>query len=288
MSTVDIVVVTHNSGDLLVECVESTLASTIPVRVIVVDNASCDGSIEKLQATVGNDSGLLILRNPSNLGFATAVNRGLASSNADYILVLNPDCLIKADTLALMLARMAARPEVGMAGCLIRNSDGTEQVGCRRDVPTPWRALGRVLHSKRRGFDLAGRPLPEKPIAVDAISGAFMLLRASAVRRVGPMDEGYFLHCEDLDWCYRFNQAGFGILFIPDVEIWHAKGASSAGRPVFVERHKHAGMLRFYRKFFRNRYPALLWWLVWIAVWARFCLKAGWISLRRLAGSANG
>ena len=202
---------------------------------------------------------------------------------------LNPDCVIRPDTIERMIAVMESDPYAAMAGCLIRNPDNSEQAGCRRFIPTPWRSLVRVLklstlfpgYPKFSSFNLTGHPLPSGPVSVEAISGAFMLLRRSAVEEVGLMDEGYFLHCEDLDWCMRFMRAGYKILFVPDVEIVHAKGASSADRPIRVEWHKHKGMIRFYRKFFWDHYPKALMSLVIPAVWARFAAKAVLLTFTR-------
>jgi GT2 family glycosyltransferase len=137
-------------------------------------------------------------------------------------------------------------------------------------------------HPKFESVVMHQKPLPEKPVYKEAISGAFMLVRRSAMEDVGLMDEGYFLHCEDLDWCMRFRQKGWKILFVPDVEVIHAKGVCSHPRPVRVEWHKHKGMVRFYRKFFRHQYPFLLMWCVIGAVWLRFGVLAVLFTLRRL------
>jgi GT2 family glycosyltransferase len=99
------------------------------------------------------------------------------------------------------------------------------------------------------------------------------------------MDDNYFLHCEDLDWCMRFRQAGWKILFVPQVRVVHWKGFSSKANPVVVEYHKHCGMVRFYKKFFRHQYPGALMVLVVIAVWLRFVAKSGWIWVRKLFGT---
>ena len=93
---------------------------------------------------------------------------------------------------------------------------------------------------------------------VEAISGACMLVRRAALDDVGGLDEGYFLHCEDLDWCHRFRQAGWRVLFVPGVRVVHDKGVSSRARPVFVQWHLHRGMVRYYRKFLRDEYPSPL------------------------------
>jgi GT2 family glycosyltransferase len=127
---------------------------------------------------------------------------------------------------------------------------------------------------------MAGLPLPTKPVSVEAISGAFMLVRRSALEAVGPMDDGYFLHCEDIDWCMRFRAIGLKILFVPYISIIHWKGFSSTARPIRVELHKHRGMIRFYYKFFRHQYPGILMYIVVVAVWLRFFAKAFLLMLK--------
>lgn len=284
------IIVNYNSGALLLDCVRSVLASTVPVRVVVSDNGSSDNSIAFLRQEFGELPNLLIVENRANLGFSRANNVALPHVAGEYVLFLNPDCLIQPDTLQKMSVFMQQHLEAGMSGCMIRNMDGSEQVGCRRYVPTPWRSLIRVTklnkifrkHPKLQDFNLRGTPLPEAPIEVEAISGAFMFVRNSALNAVGPLDEGYFLHCEDLDWCMRFRQAQYKIYFVPDVEISHVKGGSSVSIPCFVEWHKHKGMVRFYRKFFRHQYPSILMLAVIFLVWARFLAKISYLSARRL------
>ena len=283
-----VVTVNFNAGALLVESARAVLASTAPVELIVVDNASTDGSVAGLRAAIA-DPRLTVIEAGANLGFARASNIGIRASRGDEALLLNPDCIIEPDTIAGMRAVMAAHPEAGMAGCLIRNPDGTEQAGCRRAVPTPWRSLvrtfglARVFPHHRRLFDdfvLAGQPLPASPVPMEAISGAFMHVRRSALDLVGLLDEEYFLHCEDLDWCMRFRGAGQTVLFVPGVAVVHHKGHCGRDRPIRVLWHMHRGMVRFYGKFFRHQYPRPFMWLVFAGVWLRFTAAA----LRALAG----
>jgi len=289
MKMVSVIIVNFNCGELLTACVHAALDSTVPVEVFVSDNGSSDGSINFLECSI-KDRRLNIERNGKNLGFAAAINRVIPSSTGEYLLILNPDCLIQPGSLELMLKKMQSNPRVGMSGCMIRNPDGSEQAGCRRRVPTPWRTLVRILcldrlfpnHPKFESVVMHQRPLPENSVCKEAISGAFMLVRRTAMEEVGLMDEGYFLHCEDLDWCMRFRQKGWQILFVPDVVIVHHKGACSHDRPVRVEWHKHKGMVRFYRKFFRHQYPFLLMWLVIMAVWLHFSVLAVVYTIRRM------
>lgn len=291
---VSVAIVNFNGGPLVTKAVGSVLRSTVPVEVFVVDNGSSDGSLQSLQALARDEPALTVIDAGQNLGFTRASNRALRCARADYVLLLNPDCLVQPDTLERMLRAIANYPEVAMAGCLIRNPDGTEQAGCRRAIPTPWRTVVRVLHLNKlfpnrrrfRTFLLNLEPLPEAPVTVEAISGAFMLVKRAAMEQVGLLDEGYFLHCDDLDWCMRFRAARWQILFVPDVEVVHYKGTSSKGRAVFVEWHKHKGMVRFYRKFFRRQYPGVLMSLVVVGVWLRFGMVVVYHGIQWFAGDS--
>jgi hypothetical protein len=285
-----VVIVNFNGGPLVVRCVASVLSSSAPVEVMVVDNGSSDGSLPALRESTRDDPRVRIFENGANLGFARANNLALRHATGDYALVLNPDCIVEPDTLGRMRAVLETHPDAAVAGCLLLNPDGTEQAGGRRSVPTPWRSFVRAFSLARwfpnhprlfNDYVLTREPLPAGPAPVEAISGAFMLVRRADIGGVGLMDEGYFLHCEDLDWCMRFRQAGRQILFVPDVTVVHHKGYCSRGRPVRVLWHMHRGMIRFYRKFFRHQYPAALMWLVMAGVWLRFAALALRAAVRR-------
>lgn len=293
LKPVSVIIVNYNSGDALADCVRSVLLSSVPVEILISDNGSCDNSLWLVREDICfNDSNIHIIENRENLGFAKANNIVLPRVQGDYFLFLNPDCIIEPDTLKGMISAMEQHPEAGLAGCLICNPDGTEQAGCRRYVPTPWRSfvrtfnLSRVFksHPRFRSFLMTGQPLPDAPCPVEAISGAFMFVRRRALEQTGPLDDKYFMHCEDLDWCMRFRQAGWKVLFVPDVTVVHLKGVCSRAEPIAVEWHKHRGMIRFYNKFFRQHYPGVLMWLVVMAVWMRFAAKASVLSVHQLRG----
>ena len=281
------VIVNYNAGDFLQNSIDSLVRYSDKIQIIVVDNNSSDQSLDSVLL----NPRVKLIHNYENLGFSVACNIGTRVAHGDYLLYLNPDCEFQPEALHRLLKVIQADPEVGMVGGLILNSDGTEQAGARRAIPTPWRSLvrafGLVKLSRRWprlffDFHLHKQPLPSKPIEVEAISGACMLVRREALAQVGLWDEGYFLHCEDLDWCMRFGQSGWKILFVPDAIVNHAKGISSAGRPVFVEWHKHKGMVRFYRKFFKHQYPFGLMGLVWLGVWIRFAAIALALTAKRI------
>jgi GT2 family glycosyltransferase len=286
--------VNYNAGNFLIECVRAALPQVD--EILVVDNASTDGSLDMLSHHFPNESRLKVVRNDKNLGFASACNIGSNGASGRFILFLNPDCTIDRDALEGLLQVLESDVSIGMAGGLLINWDGTEQGGSRRAVPTPWRSFVRAFGLYRFAdrwprlffdFHLHRQPLPVVPIEVEAISGACMMIKREAMADVGPWDEGYFLHCEDLDWCMRLRQKHWKILFVPSVRISHALGVCSRNRLLFVEWHKHKGMMRFYLKFFRHQYPAGLMWLVAVGVWFRFVLLASYYTVRR-AGKALG
>ena len=288
-AVISTIIVNYNAAEFLRGCVDSLLNCPLETEVIVVDNASTDHSLDAL-AGLPN---VQIIKNATNVGFATACNVGIRVASAPFLLFLNPDCFFKPDTLIRLLEAMRFDERVGMVGGLLVNPDGTEQAGGRRAIPTPWRSFVRAFGLARFAdrwprlffdFHLHKQPLPNHNIEVEAISGACMMVRREAIQDVGEWDERYFLHCEDLDWCMRFRQKGWKILFVPSARVTHALGVSSRSRPIFVEWHKHKGMIRFYRKFFRRQYPGVLMGLVALGVWLRFGLVAGYYTVKRMIG----
>lgn len=279
---ISVIIVNFNGGRWLTDCVRSVLASTVPVIVYVIDNASEDDSITYLQQILINNKYVKIIKNTSNLGFARAANLALPYVKSQYVVFLNPDCFIYPDTFAHFADMLDRYPKAGMIGGLVRNLDGSEQAGCRRSIPTPWRAMVRVFHLDKwfpnssyfKSFVLTRQPLPDHVIEIEGISGACMFVRWQALKSVGPMDEEYFLHCEDLDWFMRFRALKWQILFAPTIEIVHVKGGCSRDRPFWILWYKHKSMIRFYRKFFRHQYPTFLIWLISVAVWIRFSVLA--------------
>ena len=275
--SISVIIVNYNAGPLLTQCVQATLQQT--EQVIVIDNASSDSSLLELEARFPANSHLQIVRLDSNAGFAAGCNIGLGTSTQPYILFLNPDCILQGNSLQRMAQVLESDSHIGMVGGFLINPDGSEQGGGRRAIPTPWRAFVRAFglyHLAKYwpqlffDFHLDKQPLSQSPIEVEAISGALMLVRREAIDDVGSWDESYFLHCEDLDWCMRFKQKNWKIVFVPDAPVTHFQGTCSRARPFFVARHKHKGMLRFYRKFFQHQYPRALMGLVTFAIWLRF------------------
>ena len=281
LAPVTVVIVNHNVGHLLIECLESALAQAS--EVVLVDNASHPDRFEPLIARFESHPHLHVIRSTENRGFAAGCNLGAELSTQPLVMFLNPDCVIGPGALTRLCAAIQSHPQAAMAGGLLTYADGIEQGGGRRAIPTPWRSFVRTFGLSRLArqwpnlfddFHLHLQPLPPEPITVEAISGACMLVKRAAIDDIGLMDEGYFLHCEDLDLCMRARAHGWQILFVPDAPIVHHKGGCSRERPVFVEWHKHRGMVRFYRKHFRHEYPIGLMELVTLGVWLRFAAVA--------------
>jgi GT2 family glycosyltransferase len=278
-SRVAVVIVNFNAGDYLAVAIDSVLAQGAdPLEIIVVDNCSSDASVDHLPADLTEDGSVRVVRLDDNVGLSRACNVGLREAAGEEILLLNPDCRMFPGALAALRRALAERPEAGMAGARLINPDGSEQRGARRDIPNPWTIFCEVLrlhrvmpnHPRFRSFNRHAEALPEKPVEVPAISGACMLVRREAVAEVGHLDGAYFMHFEDLDWCLRFNEAGWTVLFVPDAVVEHTLGVCSASIPVRIEYEKHRSLVYFLRKHFTSYYPSSFMALVSTLVLARF------------------
>lgn len=250
---VSIVVVVADSGTGVRECVARALASTVPVELVVVDNASHDGVPQAIARAYENGGRVRVLYNRKNLGFGPAVNAGARATHGHALLVLNPDCMLESDTLARLLAVLQAHPDAGVVGAVVCADDGTPDPASWRRDPLLDRSLrqmtGRAQEEPEREGVNVLRTIPAKTFAVENVSGALMLLPRAAFERLQGFDESYFLHCEDLDLCRRARDAGYSVWLAGDIRVAHAKGGSSAHRPVFVSYHKHRGMWRWFVKF---------------------------------------
>ncbi len=287
-----VIVVTANSGPLSVECVERVLASRVAVELLVLDNASVDGQIEAIESRFGDDSRLRILRNQSNIGFGPACNRAACEAIGDWLLILNPDCLLEPDTIVRLRAVASTRAQAGLFGVCVIDPHGAGEKASRRRDPSLRRALNTISGLSRfegRWPALAGIEMPKRSIEtelepVDAVSGACLFVRAEVFDAIGGFDEGYFLHCEDLDLCRRIREAGFEVVHVASIELRHEQGSSSRRRPLFVSWHKHRGMWRYFMKFDpAARNPAVRA-LVWGGIWAHYLLRAPlerWRQTRR-------
>jgi GT2 family glycosyltransferase len=274
LSQCAIVIVNYNTGTFLKETIASVLSPAV-ASIVVVDNASTDQSLDLI--TDLDDGRLEVIRNPTNLGFGAGCNIGIRRVTSENILLVNPDCRLLPGAIERLIAALHSAERVGMVGPLLLNPDGSEQAAGRRKFPTPRVVLAVILNAIGIRRLLRGpvngdgeQPQPGRPIPVEAISGACMMVRREAVADVGLLEESYFLHFEDLDWCLRFFLNGWTTLFVPDAIAVHTKGVSSRHHPFAIEYYKHRGIVRFYKKFPRRSSPHWLKPIVLGAVWLRF------------------
>ncbi len=277
--SVSAVIVNYNAGDLLGECVQSLLDNQVR-DIRVVDNASDDGSLDRLRGRYGAHPAVHTLANPTNLGFGPAINAVLPSLGGDLVLIMNPDCRLEQGALAILVDVLQTQPKTVLVGPRVEGPDGRlEAAACRR-IPTPWRSLMTLTGLSRlagRFPSLAGVTEPgadglDSPTTAEATSGACMLARSDALQAIGGFDEAYSLHCEDLDLMVRLREAGGRILYVPAARAVHIKGVSSASRPLWVHRQKHRGMARFFRTHVADAHALPVRLLVRLGIWLHWAL----------------
>ena len=247
-----IVIVTYHSRALIGDClraIERAGQDCLP-RVIVIDNASADGTADLVQESAPWVS---LLRNAENRGFAAACNQGAAVADRPYLLFLNPDTVVQPAALGRTLELLADRPEVGAAGCQLLYPDGSFQHSAFR-FPTLAMTFFDFfpIHHRLADSPLNGRyprSRYRQSFPIDHPLGAFLLIRRSAWDEVGPLDEGYFMYVEEIDWCRRAKQAGHQVYCEPSATVIHHAGASTRQvRPAMLIQ-LYRSRLRYFAKF---------------------------------------
>jgi len=256
MKELSIIIVNYNVKAFLQNCLLSIKKATekIDSEIIVVDNASDDGSIELIKK---NFEDVILIESPVNLGFSKANNLGLKISQGKYICLINPDTIVEENTFEVMINFMENHPDVGLAGCKILNPDGTFQLACRRSFPTPWVAFTKIiglskLFPKSKLFAKYNLTYLDEnqSYEVDAVSGSFMFLRRDVYEKIGGLDETFFMYGEDLDYCYRVKQAGYKVYYVHSTQIIHFKGESTKRSNIDELKHFYDAMRLFVRKHF--------------------------------------
>ena len=227
-----IIVVTHNGREMALTTLRSALAAVgeASVEWLVVDAGSTDGTPEAIEREF---SQVRIFRR-DNQGFAASNNVALNEAQGRYVLLLNPDVEIRSGSFGDLLEAMDARPELGMASVIQRGTDGELQPSIRR-FPSPLRSLGEALFAAHWPVLRTFQELETSPRRyqregpADWLVGAFLIARREALRAVGPMDERFFLYSEEIDWCYRFWQAGWPIAHLPVMVVTHHSGDAKRG-----------------------------------------------------------
>ncbi len=228
-----IIIVNYNVKEFLQNLIHSIYkaAQNISYEIIIVDNASDDGSVEFIKEKF---PGIKLIANSKNLGFSKANNIGLMEACGEYILLLNPDTIVREDTFEKMISFFKENPDAGLAGCKILNPDGTLQLACRRSFPGPWTSfckvsgLGNLFPNTKLFARYNLTYLDENnTYEVDAISGSFMMFPKKIYDEIGGLDEQFFMYGEDLDFCYRIQSMGKKVYYFHDTQIIHYKGEST-------------------------------------------------------------
>jgi N-acetylglucosaminyl-diphospho-decaprenol L-rhamnosyltransferase len=246
---VSVVVVSYNTRELLVACLASLAHTSLPLQVIVVDNASADGSADAARA---HGPHVEVIANTENLGFGAANNAGLRAAQAPYVLVLNSDAAIRPGTIETLAGVLDARPDAGVVGPRTVGADGRPQVSFGPDL-TPWNEWRqrRLVTGVKRGDGGALRRwerLASAESEVAWVSGSCLLARRDLLARMGGFDEGFFLYEEDVDLCVRIREAGFKVLFTPRAEVLHHLGRSMDGAGERARQAYRKSHVRFYQK----------------------------------------
>jgi GT2 family glycosyltransferase len=224
--------VNFNTGIFLRDCCQalSAMSDTAGLEIIVVDNASTDTSISAAQQAM---PGIRLISNSLNRGFAQAANQGMAIARGGYIVLLNPDAIIREDALLSMARFMDRHPEAGMSGCTLLNPDGTLQYSAHpfprfSDIFFDRTHLSLLFpHNRLFGRYQMSYWAHDACREVDWVSGACCMVRRKAVDEVGLLDERFFMYGEDIDWCRRFKRAKWKVFYVPEAVVIHTKGVSS-------------------------------------------------------------
>ena len=275
-----VVVVTFQSARTIRRCLDLLLASGPVVRIVVIDNASDDGTLDLLRDFAERHEEVTVVRNSDNRGFAAACNQGASALATPWVAFVNPDCYVPDGALERLVRHGVQRAGAGLLGVELVDEHGTPDPAARRRDP-----LLRELFDRRGSRDdlYLGRDPNETLQPVEAVSGALMLMPVGLFLQLGGFDERFRMHVEDLDLCHRTREAGYEVLVANDITVLHVGGESSRARPFWVERQKHLSLWRYFRKFEAADTPAWRVPLLWLGLWAHFGVAATRIALRRAA-----
>jgi GT2 family glycosyltransferase len=281
-----IIIINFETYNLTQQAIESVIHHNQPFRydIFVVDNASKDGSIERLQEKFSKESknGLIkFILNPENRGFAHANNVALKQTTCEYVLLLNSDTVVLDNCLGESLNYMRAHEDTGVLGCKVVLPDNTLDKACRRSFPDFYvsfykmTGLSRLFpNSKRLGRYNLTYLDENETYEVDCVVGAFMLVRSKAIREVGLLDETFFMYGEDIDWCYRIKAANWKIIYYSDAKVVHYKGASySKKQNTRLTYEFYRAMYIFYNKHYKDGYPWITTTVTYLGIWGICGLK---------------
>ncbi|MAV58882.1 MAG: glycosyl transferase family 2 [Candidatus Marinimicrobia bacterium] len=253
---ISIIIVSYNVKDYLEKCIQSIIKFSIKIsyEIIIVDNNSMDGSNHMLKKYHSNKIKLIF--NRENLGFSKAVNIGLKYSKGDFLLLVNPDTVFIENIAKRLKDFIEQNPKVGIVGCKVLNKDKTFQISSRRNFPylyslmfkliglSKWFPENKFISSYNMTY------INENIISKNiSISGACMMFRKKMIKKIGLFDERFFLYFEDTDFCFRAIKAGYNVVYYPETQIIHHKGASSKKNISYAKNHFDQSFLKFFKKY---------------------------------------
>lgn len=244
-----IIIVNWNTRELLDKCLASVYASQTNLKfdVWVIDNQSFDNSIEMIREKYPNT---ILIKNENNVGFAQANNQAINKSSSEFVMLLNPDTIVDKDVLDGLIGYLEGHPDVGAAGPMLLNPDGTLQESAYPE-PTLWREFWRLFH-----LDLF-KHLGTYPMAewnhsdlrdVDVLMGACFLVRRKVLDQVGLLDENFFMYSEEVDFCKRIRDFGWRIVWFPTVKVIHFGGQSTSQVQQEMFLQLYQGKIQYFRK----------------------------------------
>ncbi len=252
--SVSVVMVVYMTGEALEQSLACVLADPLVDELVVVDNGSTPAEAARLQTLAARDGRLTLVSGQGNVGFAKGANLGARKARGERLIFLNPDAFLQPGCVAGLVREIEGRPVPSLVGGRILNADRTEQRGGRRGDITPVSALlslsslaQRVPGWRRYEVHWEQDARPDEVLAVPTISGACLCMRREDFDAVAGFDEGYFLHVEDIDLCWRVRRKGGVVLFHPTAEVIHIGGTSQTS-PLKVEFHKGVGLGRYFRR----------------------------------------
>lgn len=284
MKILSIVILNYNSEQVVRACLDSLKQYgdwlQQNVEVIVVDNNSSDDSAGMIKDQF---PWVNLIVNSENIGFSAGNNVGLRQATGEYILLLNPDTVVLPETLQKCVTFLQEHTDCGAVTCCIEFPDGNIDMDCHRGFPTPWASLTyfaglEKLFPKSKLFGQYHQTWKDLQTThqVDACVGAFMMMPKRVLDEVGLLDERFFFYGEDIDWCFRFNEKGYKVIYFPEVKIIHYKGYSSGVRKETqkitsasketkrrIKVESVRAMRLFYDKHYKQRYPFFVTWLVY-------------------------
>lgn len=275
-----ILIVNYRTYELTKQTINSVLAtvSDLVYEIIVVDNASEDGSLEKLMKDFQDNVNVIFIPNKSNDGFAVANNIAFKESRGDYILLLNSDVIVKENTIDKSLEFIRNHENIGILGCKVVLPDGTLDKACRRSFPTFEVSFYRMsglskLFPKSKRFNKYNLSYLDEDgsYPLDCVVGAFMLIRRDIFEQCNGLDESYFMYGEDIDLCFRVKEMGYGVYYLGSQEIIHYKGASGKNKKLLFEFHN--SMEIFYNHHYKSQDPFIINVITHISIWALYYVK---------------